>query len=92
MGDKEGGDGGPVDAPEASDHEGDGQALCEGQREADPNHHLATWCADERLTFTRSRPENKSDGCFVEQEWLNCEWRSFPRSGAARIQGPQYST
>ena len=32
------------------------------------NHHLATWCADERLSFTRSRPENKNDGCFVEQK------------------------
>lgn len=32
------------------------------------NHHLATWCAGEKISFTRSRPLNKNDGCFVEQK------------------------
>jgi hypothetical protein len=32
------------------------------------NYHLATWCAAEQITFTRSRPEQKNDCCFVEQK------------------------
>lgn len=32
------------------------------------NHHLAAWCAGQEITFTRSRPLNKNDGCFVEQK------------------------
>ena len=32
------------------------------------NNHLATWCAGEEVTFTRSRPLNKNDCCFVEQK------------------------
>jgi hypothetical protein len=32
------------------------------------NHHLVAWCAAHEISFTRSRPENKNDGCFVEQK------------------------
>ena len=32
------------------------------------NEDLLTWCQDRRITFTRSRPGNKNDGCHVEQK------------------------
>jgi len=32
------------------------------------NDELLTWCRDRRITFTRSRPGNKNDGCHVEQK------------------------
>lgn len=32
------------------------------------NAHLASWTATEKITFTRSRPANKNDSCFVEQK------------------------
>jgi Integrase core domain len=32
------------------------------------NHHLLTWCEQREITFTRSRPGNKNDGCHVEQK------------------------
>lgn len=32
------------------------------------NAHLLTFCADNEITFTRSRPGNKNDGCHVEQK------------------------
>lgn len=32
------------------------------------NAHLLTWCLDNKITFTRSRPGNKNDGCHVEQK------------------------
>jgi hypothetical protein len=32
------------------------------------NHHLLTWCTDQHITFTRSRPANSNDGCHVEQK------------------------
>ena len=32
------------------------------------NHHLLTWCEQRKITFTRSRPANKNDGCHVEQK------------------------
>ena len=32
------------------------------------NHHLLAWCEQRRITFTRSRPGNKNDGCHVEQK------------------------
>jgi len=32
------------------------------------NDDLLTWCRDRRITFTRSRPGNKNDGCHVEQK------------------------
>jgi transposase InsO family protein len=32
------------------------------------NDDLLRWCLDRRITFTRSRPGNKNDGCHVEQK------------------------
>ena len=32
------------------------------------NHHLLIWCEKRQITFTRSRPGNKNDGCHVEQK------------------------
>lgn len=32
------------------------------------NDDLFTWCEDRKITFTRSRPGNKNDGCHVEQK------------------------
>jgi hypothetical protein len=32
------------------------------------NEHLLRWCVDQKVTFTRSRPGNKNDGCYVEQK------------------------
>ncbi len=32
------------------------------------NDQLVRWCADNEITFTRSRPQRKNDNCFVEQK------------------------
>ena len=32
------------------------------------NYHLLTWCEQRQITFTRSRPGIKNDGCHVEQK------------------------
>jgi hypothetical protein len=32
------------------------------------NEHLLAWCLQQQITFTRSRPQNKNDGCHVEQK------------------------
>jgi hypothetical protein len=32
------------------------------------NAHLLAYCQDNEITFTRSRPGNKNDGCHVEQK------------------------
>jgi Integrase core domain len=32
------------------------------------NAHFYEWCTSRRITFTRSRPGNKNDGCRVEQK------------------------
>ncbi|GLP78882.1 DDE-type integrase/transposase/recombinase [Mycobacterium antarcticum] len=32
------------------------------------NVHLLAWCEQRQITFTRSRPSNKNDGCHVEQK------------------------
>ncbi len=32
------------------------------------NDHLLNWCQGRQITFTRSRPGNKDDGCHVEQK------------------------
>lgn len=32
------------------------------------NAHLLRWCIAQQITFTRSRPANKNDGCHVEQK------------------------
>ena len=35
------------------------------------NHLLLTFCQDQRITFTRSRPYAKNDQCYIEQKnWL----------------------
>lgn len=32
------------------------------------NYHLQAYCAQQQITFTRSRPGNKNDACHVEQK------------------------
>ena len=32
------------------------------------NHHLLHWCQENKITFTRSRPNNSNDGAHVEQK------------------------
>jgi transposase InsO family protein len=32
------------------------------------NAHFFEWCSTNKITFTRSRPGNKNDGCHVEQK------------------------
>jgi len=32
------------------------------------NAHLATWTAEQRISFTRSRPNEKNDSCYIEQK------------------------
>lgn len=32
------------------------------------NHHLLSYCQEHQLSFTRSRPYRKNDGCHVEQK------------------------
>jgi hypothetical protein len=32
------------------------------------NNNLFAWCAEQEITFTRSRPWRKNDNCFVEQK------------------------
>jgi transposase InsO family protein len=32
------------------------------------NQHLVDFCEKHKITFTRSRPGNKNDGCYVEQK------------------------
>lgn len=32
------------------------------------NHHLVTYCKEQQITFTRSRPHRKNDNCYVEQK------------------------
>ena len=32
------------------------------------NDHLLGWCQGRQITFTRARPGNKNDGCYVEQK------------------------
>ena len=34
------------------------------------NAELLRYCADHKITFTRSRPYRKNDSCFVEPEKL----------------------
>jgi hypothetical protein len=50
------------------------------------NKHLVRWCEQERITFTRSRPYRKNDGCFVEQKNNSVVRRSV---GYARFDSPQ---
>lgn len=32
------------------------------------NHHLKRYCDSQKITFTRSRPHQKNDNCYVEQK------------------------
>ena len=32
------------------------------------NVYLFVWCRNRKITFTRARPTNKNDGCYVEQK------------------------
>ena len=34
------------------------------------NHHLAKWCLDNQITFTRGRPSRSNDQAHVEQKNL----------------------
>lgn len=50
------------------------------------NHQLFKYCADEGITFTRSRAGRKNDNCYVEQK----NWSIVRRfSGYARYEGEQ---
>jgi hypothetical protein len=50
------------------------------------NSHLLRYCEQERITFTRSRPYRKNDGCYVEQKNNSVVRRSV---GYQRFDSPQ---
>jgi hypothetical protein len=50
------------------------------------NKNLVRYCDQEHITFTRSRPYRKNDGCFVEQKNNSVVRRSV---GYARFDSPQ---
>ena len=48
------------------------------------NYELSRWCTEENLTFTRSRPNRKNDGCHVEEK----NWSIVRRNvGYKRFEG-----
>lgn len=50
------------------------------------NHHLVTYCKEQQITFTRSRPYRKNDTCYVEQK----NWSVVRRFvGYARYETPE---
>lgn len=50
------------------------------------NHHMVTYCTEQRITFTRSRPYRKNDNCYVEQK----NWSVVRRAvGYSRYDTPQ---
>jgi hypothetical protein len=50
------------------------------------NLQLFTYCTEEAITFTRSRPERKNDNCFVEQK----NWTTVRQQvGYARYDTPE---
>jgi len=50
------------------------------------NDHLIRWCAQQQITFTRSRPYRKNDNCFVEQK----NWTVVRQAvGYARFEGDE---
>jgi len=50
------------------------------------NHHMVAYCADQKITFTRSRPWRKNDNCYVEQK----NWSIVRRHvGYARYDTPE---
>ncbi len=53
------------------------------------NQHLAGYCAEEEITFTRSRPGRKNDNCYVEQK----NWSIVRRyAGYGRFEGQEACT
>lgn len=51
------------------------------------NRHLASYCLEERIVFTRSRPFAKNDGCRVEQK----NWAVVRRHlGYGRLSTPEH--
>ena len=50
------------------------------------NAHLVRFCAQEEITFTRSRPYRKNDSCFVEQKNYSVVRKAV---GYARYDTPQ---
>lgn len=51
------------------------------------NHHLVAYCAEQKITFTRSRPYRKNDNCYVEQK----NWSVVRRAvGYARYDTTQH--
>jgi len=50
------------------------------------NDHLARYCAQEHIHFTRSRPYKKNDNCFVEQKNYSVVRRPV---GYARFDSPE---
>lgn len=50
------------------------------------NHHMVAYCAEQKITFTRSRPWRKNDNCYVEQK----NWSIVRRHvGYARYDTPE---
>jgi len=50
------------------------------------NHHMVAYCAQQQITFTRSRPWRKNDNCYVEQK----NWSVVRRNvGYARFDTPE---
>ena len=50
------------------------------------NHHLIRYCNQEGICFTRSRPNKKNDGCYVEQK----NWSVVRRNiGYGRYEGAE---
>jgi hypothetical protein len=49
------------------------------------NHHLAEYCRAQAITFTRSRPAEKNDCCYVEPEELE---RGAPRGRLRALRHP----
>ena len=54
------------------------------------NAHLFEYCAEQKITFTRSRPGNKNDGAHVEQKnWTHVRelvgYLRFDTAGRARV-------
>jgi len=50
------------------------------------NHHLIRYCEREDICFTRSRPNKKNDGCYVEQK----NWSVVRRNiGYGRYEGAE---
>ena len=51
------------------------------------NFELLRWCTEENLTFTRSRPNRKNDGCHVEEK----NWSIVRRNvGYKRLEGHEH--